>query len=100
MSLPYRPPRRRRGIHHGTVLHIDRFGNIVTDLRIDKPGGEVILGSHTVTRWAKAYALAPPGEPFLSIGSSGTVEISIRGGRAADALEVDRGAPVRFSKKP
>ena len=90
-----------RPVHHGdsvrgAVTHIDRFGNVVTDIpgrslaptALIEIGGEVISGVHST------YASVEPGELLALIGSTGTLEISVRDGRAVERLAVKRGHPV------
>jgi S-adenosyl-L-methionine hydrolase (adenosine-forming) len=77
------------------VLHIDRFGNIVTSLRAnDNPDCVVSLHGITISRHAKNYAAAPAGEFFLIEGSGGYLEISEREGSAASRLGSRVGDPV------
>ena len=80
----------------GRVLHVDRFGNLVTSFRAsDLPeGASLALGDRTVSARARAYASMPDGRLFLIVGSSGYVEVSMNRGSAADALGVRAGAAV------
>lgn len=80
----------------GSVTHIDRFGNIVTDIpgrslgpsALIEIGGEVISGVHST------YASVESGQLVALIGSTGMLEISVRDGNAAERLTVDRGHTV------
>ena len=80
----------------GRVLHVDRFGNLVTSFRAsDLPeGASLALGDRTVTARARAYASMPAGRLFLIVGSSGYVEVSMNRGSAADAAGVRAGEAV------
>ena len=80
----------------GRVLHVDRFGNLVTSFRAsDLPeGASLALGDRTVRVRARAYASMPAGRLFLIVGSSGYVEVSMNRGSAADALGVRAGEDV------
>jgi S-adenosylmethionine hydrolase len=73
----------------GCVVRIDRFGNCVTD--VEPPAGDFVcrVGDATIANRASNYADAPDG-PFLIVGSSGTVEISVKNGSAADVLGLRR----------
>lgn len=85
----------------GIVIHIDHFGNIITNLR-DRDvrrmtGGSGLLltiGPHSVTRFITTYAEAAPGEPAALIGSSGFLEVAVNRGHAADLLKVKQGDTV------
>lgn len=80
----------------GSVTHIDRFGNLVTDIparslapsALIEINGEVISGVHST------YASVEPHELVALIGSTGTLEVSVRDGNAAERLAVGRGHPV------
>ncbi len=85
----------------GRVLHIDRFGNIVSSFRRADVGdsGELRVGNLSVGNWAKSYADAPGSEPFLIVGSSGYVEVSINRGSAAEVAGIAAGAEVLVAKR-
>ena len=86
------------GVAHGNgiVLHVDRFGNIVTSFRPDDLVGStgLAVGGAVVSMRADSYADAPQGELFLILGSSGYVEISLNQGSAASCLRVRAGERV------
>lgn len=80
------------------VIHVDRFGNLITDI----PGGE--LGEATrvtiagiAVAPAANYAAVACGELLAYVGSSGTVEIAAREDSAAAMLGVGRGTPIEVS---
>ena len=82
------------------VLHVDRFGNLVTNLegwRLEPPlhRWQVRCSSTTVTGIATTFAEVRPGEAVAYIGSSGYLELALRQDSAADAWGVRRGAAVR-----
>ena len=91
VHLDYTPPRYADDRVDGTVIAVDRFGNVITDIergrlaftpRIDGVGAE-----------ARNYAEGGDGA-FLIAGSTGCVEISVRGASAASLLNLHRGDPV------
>ncbi len=66
------------------VLHIDRFGNVITSLRANEhPESALRLHAATISRHSVNYASAPEAELFLIEGSGGYLEISERQGSAA-----------------
>jgi S-adenosylmethionine hydrolase len=83
------------------VVHVDRFGNLVTDL-----GASVLqrfIASHAVTihagasvidRISTTYSDVPAGALCALIGSTDLLEISCRDGSAASRLGIGRGAIV------
>lgn len=94
VDLGYRAPDYARDPVTGEVVRIDRFGNVVTDLEPDKLGAfeSLSIGSRVVGDQAETYAeKSGSSDPFVIIGSMGTLEVSIANGDAAAAL----GARVR-----
>lgn len=97
LELP-RPRREAGGALVGRVAHIDRFGNLVSDIPADwleEAPFEARIGSERVTRRAESYAALPPGAPGLIVGSLGTLEFSLRGESLAERLGSRRGETVR-----
>ena len=73
------------------VAYIDRFGNIVTNLRREivedlKPKGFYING--TRIPFVEKYEDVKVGEPLALIGSFNTLEISVREGNAAEIFGI------------
>jgi hypothetical protein len=84
----------------GRVLHIDLFGNIVTNFRAtDFPALKKFslhLGPHEVRVLARNYAQCGPGELFAIEGSSGYLEISVNQDSAAKQIGCESGAVVEM----
>jgi S-adenosylmethionine hydrolase len=78
----------------GSVLKVDRFGNLLTNLNADQieVGFELHLGDVVINRVASHYAEGVPGELFLILGSSGFYEISTCRRSAADTLGARAGS--------
>jgi len=74
------------------VLWVDRFGNLVTSCRPPVPALKV--NGHEVTATARTFSEAPPGVPFLYVGSMGFVEVGVREARADERLRAGPGDPV------
>jgi S-adenosylmethionine hydrolase len=89
-------PARDGEVLRGHVAHVDHFGNLITNLPVEwlppEPAAE--LAGTTVTALAASYDAVTPGQLMMSRGSGGTMEISMRDGRACDLLEVERDEPV------
>ena len=86
-------PKKRGNFIAGKVLHIDRFGNIITGIPVScrkefSIRSAVQIGGLLVRLTFKNYASAPPGEPFYLWGSSGYLEVSVREAAAAACLSV------------
>lgn len=84
----------------GTVIAIDRFGNLITDVpaATTAAGWALIAGELRISRWARTYAEMQDDEPYLIEGSRGTIEVSRCEASAADLLQFERGDRVRFER--
>lgn len=83
----------------GRVLHVDRFGNVVTnlvpgDLRGAREDWTVAVGDRMVERWADTYGAVAKGEALAYPGSVGFVEVAVRDGNAAERFGATRGTQV------
>lgn len=78
------------------VIHIDRFGNLVTNLTPEDLPAEFILRIHetTIEKHLKYYAEAKPNELFSITGSAGFLEIVAFNASAANLLRVTTGAKI------
>lgn len=85
----------------GLVVHVDRFGNLITNLEPRHLPAEPIvrIEGRAVGGIVRAYADAPPGAPLAIWGSAGTLEISVRDGSACERFGVGRGARVVVSTR-
>src|SRR6185437_3726181 len=87
----------------GTVLKIDRFGNLITNLHIEdfpwvaSQPFELDVGLEKVRRFAHSFADGSPGEPFVLVGSSGYLEVVVNQESAAAILGCGTGAPVELA---
>jgi S-adenosyl-L-methionine hydrolase (adenosine-forming) len=92
------PKARPRGENRllATVLRIDRFGNLITNLRRSDLHSDFIIriAGLDVTRLCHSFAEADPGEFFAFEGSTGYIEIALDQGSAAARLSVKRGAEI------
>lgn len=84
----------------GTVLWVDHFGNLVTNIPAGAlASGEtyrVTVGHLTVTGLFTTYGEVRAGQPLALVGSHGFVEVAVREGSAAEMAGVGRGAMVRL----
>ncbi len=80
----------------GAVVHVDRFGNLVTNIpETWVSAGRVVVGGRDLGGVFRTYADVAPGELLALVGSAGLLEISVRDGNAAALLSLQRGAEVR-----
>jgi S-adenosylmethionine hydrolase len=84
----------------GEIIHVDRFGTLVTNLPREHvaPEGRVRVAGHDLPLKA-TFADVPQGEPVAFVGSGGTLEIAVRDGRADVVLGLSRGTEVRATAR-
>jgi S-adenosyl-L-methionine hydrolase (adenosine-forming) len=89
-----------------TVLKVDKFGNLITNLREEDlpglfstspPAIQLLIAGHVITRVCRSYAEGNGEELFAIFGSSGYLEIAARQESAAKKLSVREGEPVVVS---
>ncbi len=91
------PERRDDGTVAGHVVHVDHFGNLITDLRPgDLPPGQTepvfSIRGQTVVGLHRYYAEKE--ELMALVGSTGHIEIALPRGNAAARLQARRGDVV------
>lgn len=88
----------------GTVVAVDRFGNLITNIQgqdlYEICGGgtcelKIQIGARTIHGLSDTYASVAPGESLAVMGSTGRLEISINGGNAGEILGAGPGEEVR-----
>jgi S-adenosylmethionine hydrolase len=104
------PKKSPNGID-GHVIHIDRFGNLITnitftDIQTLLPEGAnaELISISTAGKEIKGlknfYAESAPGEPGAIINSSGYLEIFLFKQNARTALSIKRGETVKLTLQP
>jgi S-adenosylmethionine hydrolase len=89
----------------GTVIHVDRFGNVITSLEAEGLAGLPGRGAAVVRIGGRSlpvvgtYADLEAGSLGALVGSRGRLEVVVRDGSAAARLGIARGAPVRVSRR-
>jgi hypothetical protein len=101
VQLDFPEPRWDGGRLCGEVMHIDRFGNLITNItRAYLEKGEVsevhVAGRH-LSGVHETYGAAPPGGAVALVGSTGFLEISVNQGSAARHFGLGLGAPVQVA---
>jgi S-adenosylmethionine hydrolase len=80
------------------IIHIDRFGNCVTNITRDllksEKGVSLVINGKTIRDFRNFYGEDSGSNLFAIWGSAGFLEISINGGSAAKVLRVKRNDPV------
>lgn len=90
----------------GVVVHVDRFGNLITNLdrrsceRLSDGVGTLRLtvGSHTISRIVSTYSDLAPGEIGALFGSTDRLELAAHAASAAATLDVAVGEAVELRR--
>jgi hypothetical protein len=84
----------------GNVIHVDSFGNLVTNIeratleQAGWPNARVRIGKTMLERLHRTYADVEAGQLVALWGSTGHLEVALRNGSAAKSLALQRGAPA------
>ncbi|NNF02958.1 MAG: SAM-dependent chlorinase/fluorinase [Rhodothermales bacterium] len=87
----------------GWVVHVDRFGNCITNISRklvrDASGGrsfKCYVGNAIIKEMNPTYARATPGDPTLLFNSSDMLEVAIFRDNASELLDIRKGAAVNL----
>lgn len=98
LDLPV-PERQDDGSIVGHVIHVDGFGNVVTDIPASMLGGDdrwqVTAGEKRIIGLSSTYASAAKGDLIALIGSHGFLEVAVREGSAAHIAHLAVGDMAR-----
>jgi S-adenosylmethionine hydrolase len=88
----------------GRIIHIDRFGNIVTNICLNSSDSvielkNIIIGKRSISKFRKTYSEENSQKSFALIGSKNLLEISIREKSAAKLMAVKVGKSVKVNTK-
>jgi len=88
----------------GEVVHVDHFGNLITNLDPEAIGKlgcdvEIQVGGGLIHGICKTFAFVPSMSLGCVFGSFNTLEIVVNGGSAASTLSIGIGSPVRVRKR-
>lgn len=95
--------RVRENLLQAEVQAVDRFGNLITSLRLgdlpvyEAPGGrgcKILAAQREITAFRRTFAEGSAGEVFVVPGSTGFLEIVMRDGSAASLLNLAVGAAI------
>lgn len=99
VTLHVPEPRETAGGIEGEIVHVDSFGNLLTNLPATLwprlvASGRLLVGDRTITQVVRTYAEAPAGTPVALVGSQGVIEAAIVQGRASNSLAASIGTRV------
>ncbi|MCX8152806.1 MAG: S-adenosyl-l-methionine hydroxide adenosyltransferase family protein [Candidatus Bathyarchaeota archaeon] len=94
--------KEKNGMLIGEVLHVDGFGNVITNIskeslslvNVEAELKVALAGCNVKLRFCKAYGEVGLGEPLALFGSHGFLEIAINQGNAAKEFKVGAGDKV------
>lgn len=81
----------------GEVMHVDRFGNLVTSIPAEAIAGDDVFSVRVAGQWmaiVETYGHLPRGQVGALVGSRSRLEIAVREGSAARLLGARRGTAV------
>lgn len=107
VKLPLTEPKWQGGALVGTVAYVDHFGNLISNLtpfhvkdvqgRTRRSDVSIRIGGVTIDGLVKTYSQGSPDVPHALINSNGQVEVFVKEGSAAKALNVSRGATIALA---
>jgi S-adenosylmethionine hydrolase len=105
VQLGWPKPRETAVGIEGEVIHVDTFGNIVTNLPAALlprlvAAGRLHVGGHVVATIVRTYGDAAPGTTVALVGSQGFIEAAVVQGRAAEQLATGLGTPAVIPTNP
>lgn len=99
-------PTSEGGLLRGTVIHVDYFGNLITNIRgeylmehITRTGPgrvEAAINGRRISGLSSTYGSVEKGALAVLIGSSGYMEIALNRGSASKELGAGRGSGVEL----
>jgi hypothetical protein len=108
LDLPRPQLDAHTGLLSGSVIHIDRFGNCITNLTelelplasaLRTPHSALRIGSRVVTQFGTHFAQAArQDELFAYLGSAGYWEVALWRASAAEKFGIERGAQVALAE--
>jgi len=112
VRLPAYTPRLEGDTVHAQVIHVDGFGNLVTNVTYETlkkmgvtgdAGFNVKAGGRELNLpYARRFSAVPEGEPLLLVAGGGYLEISVNQGNATEQLGLGKGDKItlRYKKGP
>lgn len=96
VRLPLASPVRSEREIRGSIAHIDRFGNLISDIPAEwiDERWDFAIGEWEAGAPRESYSAVETGDLVVVIGSEGTVEIAARDASAAKKTGAARGDPV------
>lgn len=104
VKLPLAEPAWDGSVLKGTIVYVDRFGNLISNLtpfhikdvqgRTRQSDISVRIGGITITGLVRNYSQGDPAVPRALINSNGQVEVFLKEASAAERLRLAQGARI------
>lgn len=85
----------------GTIIHIDKFGNLITNIpealikeMVESKKVKIYVGNVILNDISNTFGAVAEGEPVAYIGSAGMLEVGINKGDAEEMLGVQKGTQI------
>ncbi|MFH0824061.1 MAG: SAM-dependent chlorinase/fluorinase [Pseudomonadota bacterium] len=81
----------------GTVIHVDRFGNVTSNIQgtmMDQDDLRVIAAQTVIRGMSRFFAEVAEGKPVALVNSFGYLEIAVNRGNAAEVLGLAKGDEI------
>jgi hypothetical protein len=105
-GIGFQKPVVKEGRLLGEILHIDAFGNVISNIdeaRLSRfvQGCPFVIraGRKSIPGLKEGYWEGKKGEPIALLGSGGFLEISVREGSAQKILKVKKGDKIEISRQ-
>ena len=95
-----RKPRANRKLIAGHVVHVDHYGNLITNIQktefefLLQDSFKIQLGREALQKINKSYHMVDAGEIFAIFNSLGLLEIGINSGNASELLGMGFDSPI------
>ena len=106
-TFPIPQPRWEQAILVGEIIHVDRFGNLISTLTshhvkevqdvTKRPNRQICIAGHTIDELVGSYAEGSRVEPSALINSNGVIEVFLNEGNAAQRLKTGCRAEIILS---
>jgi len=104
VTLPLAEPEWQGSVLAGTIVYVDRFGNLISNLtpfhvkevqgRTRRSDVGFRIGGVTISGLVRSYSQGDLVAPRALINSNGQVEVFLKEGSAAEVLKVNRGERI------
>jgi S-adenosylmethionine hydrolase len=101
-----RPKQVAPGQIKGAIIKVDKFGNLITNVRLEDAPAlagagpatfQMTIGNQQITKLAASYSEGAPNELLCIMGSMGYLEIATNRGSAARLCNANRGAEIALT---